>query len=215
VLVLVQSFFGRDDPALTGRLVTELPGILNWSLHGYRRLRERGHFIQPASAREAVEDLEMLASPTKAFIKDRCRMGPGQSVSVELIFQTWCMWCDSIGRREHGTIQTFGRDLKAVIPSLRMTRPRDGEVRYRVYEGIGLDAKAALIDEVVWGFNTGPPLSHSARFASLAKGRRVQQPGVYLSSHVYRPTDFSLSSARSCSSTLGIGKCSRILDFSL
>jgi putative DNA primase/helicase len=91
VLVLVQSFFGRDDPALTGRLVTELPGILNWSLHGYRRLRERGHFIQPASAREAVEDLEMLASPTKAFIKDRCRMGPGQSVSVELIFQTWCM----------------------------------------------------------------------------------------------------------------------------
>jgi hypothetical protein len=32
----------------------------------------------------------------------------------------------------------------------------------------------------------------------------AQQPGVYLSSHVYRPTDFSLSSARGCSSTLGI-----------
>src|SRR5215472_14612033 len=56
VLVLVQSFFGREDPVLTTRLLTELPGILNWALVGYLRLRERGYFIQPASAREAVED---------------------------------------------------------------------------------------------------------------------------------------------------------------
>ena len=138
VLVLVQSFFGREDPALTSRLLTELPGILNWALVGYRRLRERGYFIQPDSAREAVEDLEMLASPIKAFIKDRCHVGPGLTVSVELLFQTWRTWCDAVGRKESGTKQTFGRDLKAVIPSLRITRPRDGDDRYRVYEGIGL-----------------------------------------------------------------------------
>src|SRR5262249_11111154 len=131
VLVLVQSFFGREDPALTSRLLTELPRILNWALVGYRRLRERGYFIQPDSAREAVEDLEMLASPIKAFIKDRCHVGPGLTVSVELLFQTWRTWCDAVGRKESGTKQTFGRDLKAVIPSLRITRPRDGDDRYR------------------------------------------------------------------------------------
>ena len=32
------------DPALTARLTAELPGILNWALHGYRRLRQRGYF---------------------------------------------------------------------------------------------------------------------------------------------------------------------------
>src|SRR5262249_9791470 len=68
VLVLRRSFYGREDPALTARLLTELPGILNWAVHGYRRLRQRGYFVPPATAREALEDLEVLASPIKAFI---------------------------------------------------------------------------------------------------------------------------------------------------
>jgi putative DNA primase/helicase len=138
VLVLMQSFYGREDPALTARLLTELPGILNWALHGYRRLRQRGYFVQPASAREAIEDLEVLASPTKAFLNDRCHVRPGLSVPVELLYQTWKAWCDSVGRKEHGTKQTFGRDLKAAIPSLRTTQPRDGDNRHRSYEGIDL-----------------------------------------------------------------------------
>ena len=138
VLVLTRSFYGREDPALTARLVTELPGILNWAVHGYRRLRQRGYFVQPASAREAIEDLEVLASPIKAFINDRCIVGPGLAVSVELLYQTWCAWCDNVGRKEYGTKQTFGRDLKAALPSLRSTRPRDDDNRYRSYEGIGL-----------------------------------------------------------------------------
>jgi putative DNA primase/helicase len=138
VLVLVQSFYGREDPALTARLLTELPGILNWSLHGYRRLRQRGYFVQPASAREAIEDLEVLASPIKAFINDRCHVKPGLTVPVELLYQSWKAWCDGVGRKEAGTKQTFGRDLKAAIPGLRTTQPRDGDSRHRSYEGIGL-----------------------------------------------------------------------------
>jgi hypothetical protein len=31
-----------------------------------------------------------------------------------------------------------GRDLKAAIPSLRATQPRDGDSRHRSYEGVGL-----------------------------------------------------------------------------
>jgi putative DNA primase/helicase len=117
VLVLVQSFFGREDVALTTRLLTELPGILNC---------------------EVIEDLEVLASPITAFINEHCRVGPGLTVPIESVFETWKLWCDRIGRREHGTIQTFGRDLKTAIPSLRIIRPRDGDDRYRMYEGIGL-----------------------------------------------------------------------------
>jgi putative DNA primase/helicase len=138
VLVLTQSFYGREDPALTARLFTELPGILNWSLHGYRRLRQRGYFLQPASAREAIEHLEVLAAPIKAFLSDRCRVGPGLRESVELLYQTWRLWCDKIGRKDPGTIQSFGRDLKAAMPGLKTTQPRDGDDRGRHYEGIAL-----------------------------------------------------------------------------
>jgi putative DNA primase/helicase len=67
-LLLRHSFFGREDLGLAGRLLSELPGIMNWSLVGYRRLQQRGHFVQPASANQAVEELEALGSPVKAYV---------------------------------------------------------------------------------------------------------------------------------------------------
>jgi putative DNA primase/helicase len=88
VIVLQNSFFGKEDVGLAGCLLTELPGVLNWALVGYRRIRQRGHFIQPRSSDEAIEELEALGSPIKAYIRDRCRIGPECSVPVELIYQT-------------------------------------------------------------------------------------------------------------------------------
>jgi putative DNA primase/helicase len=141
VLVLERSFFGKEDLGLAGRLLAELPAILNWALVGYRRLRQRGHFIQPASATEAVEELEALGSPVKAYIRDRCRVGRGHAIPAELLYQDWRAWCEANGRREPGNKQTFGRDLKATVPGLRTTQPRDGETRFRQYEGITLETQ--------------------------------------------------------------------------
>jgi putative DNA primase/helicase len=77
ILILTKTFYGREDPTLTSNLLTELPGILNWSIEGYRRLRERGYFVQPQSSIEAGEDIETLASPTLAFVRECCDVGPG------------------------------------------------------------------------------------------------------------------------------------------
>jgi putative DNA primase/helicase len=41
VLTMDRSFYGREDQGLAERLIAELPGILNWSLTGNRRLRRR------------------------------------------------------------------------------------------------------------------------------------------------------------------------------
>jgi putative DNA primase/helicase len=138
VIVLQNSFFGKEDVGLAGRLLTELSGILNWALVGYRRMRQRGHFIQPRSSDEAIEELEALGSPIKAYIRDRCRTGPECSVPVELIYQDYRTWCENNGRRDPGTKQTFGRDLRAAVPGLRTIRPREGEGRVRDYQGIGM-----------------------------------------------------------------------------
>ena len=109
VIVLQNSFFGKEDVGLAGRLLTELSGILNWALVGYRRMRQRGHFIQPRSSDEAIEELEALGSPTKAYIRDRCIIGPEYSVPVELIYQDYRTWCENNGRREPGTKQLRSR----------------------------------------------------------------------------------------------------------
>ena len=51
VLMMERSFFGREDLGLATRLLTELPGILNWARAGYLRIRKRGYFLQPAHQR--------------------------------------------------------------------------------------------------------------------------------------------------------------------
>ncbi len=137
LLLLERSFYGRENPALLAELLPELPGILNWSLDGLDHLRERGRFSEPASAREAIRELEDLASPMSAFLRDRCIVGRDQRVSVDALWAAWKGWCEGQSQH-HGTKGTFGRDLRSTVPGLRMVQPRDGEARHRDYVGVGV-----------------------------------------------------------------------------
>jgi putative DNA primase/helicase len=133
-----QSFFGKEDRGLGNRLIGELPGILNWALDGYRRLRERGYFLQPESAREAINELEALGSPVAAFVKERCTVAPGLQCTPQRVYAEWKLWCGASGRKEPGTKHSFGRDLRAVVSGLRVSQPRIGGKQVRMYEGIAL-----------------------------------------------------------------------------
>ena len=68
---------GSENPGLTDELLAEAPAIFNWALEGLDRLRERGYFVTPTSAREAQRHLEDLASPVGAFVRDMLRRRPG------------------------------------------------------------------------------------------------------------------------------------------
>jgi len=138
VLTLRESFYGREDPDLTEKLLPDLPGILNWAITGWRRLTERGRFVQPASSAEAIRELEDLGSPLAAFIRDRCLVGTAHEVVVAHLFNAWADWCKEQGRDHPGTAQTFGRDLRAAVPSVGSRQPRDAGDRLRVYTGVRL-----------------------------------------------------------------------------
>ena len=58
---------------LIDRLLTELPGILNWSIVGWQRLTERGHFVQPVS--RGREILELLQGVTRESFKTSAGRG--------------------------------------------------------------------------------------------------------------------------------------------
>ncbi|MFB6448379.1 phage/plasmid primase, P4 family [Bradyrhizobium tunisiense] len=138
MLTMERSFYGQEDRGLGNRLLAELPGILNWARAGYLRLRGRGYFLQPDSARDAIEELEELGSPISAFIKARCVVSPGLHAPANDVFVAWRDWCEANGRREAGTAQSFGRDLRAAVPGLRIARPRIEGSQVRCYEGIRL-----------------------------------------------------------------------------
>ncbi len=136
IFPFTKSFYGQEDRGLTELLMGELPGILLWAIEGWRRLRERGHFVQPDSGKALIERLEELASPIGAFLRDECEIGPGLDVECKALFEQWVDWCKQQNRDHPGTVQTFGRDLQAAVPQLRVARPREGEIRVRKYEGI-------------------------------------------------------------------------------
>jgi len=138
ILRLTKSFYGHEDVGLTEKLAAELPGILLWALEGWMRLRQRGRFVQPASVEDAVRDLEDLCGPVGAFVRDRCIVGPGCSAEASAVFAAWKGYCQEMGRDHTGTIQTFGRDLRATVPGLRVTQPRLTGGRTRWYEGLRL-----------------------------------------------------------------------------
>ena len=140
VLALTQSFYGREDAALTGKLIAELPGILNWAIDGRQRLYARGYFVQPHSAVQAVEELADLASPIGAFIRDRCVVGTHHGVECDKLYAAWAAWCADQHRDHPGNVQSFGRDLRAAVPGLGITQPRDAATgeRFRYYQGVGL-----------------------------------------------------------------------------
>jgi putative DNA primase/helicase len=143
VLTLSQSFYGREDHGLLDRFIPELPGILIWALDGLGRLQARGRFNQPESAAEVIREFEDLGSPINAFLRERCETGPGYEVPADKAFESWKNWCEENGRERAGTVQSFGRNLRAAIPRLKVIQHRVLTHQIRYYEGLRLKDREA------------------------------------------------------------------------
>ncbi|MDQ1039674.1 putative DNA primase/helicase [Streptomyces sp. V3I8] len=141
------SWLGKEDTTLTDRLATEMPGILNWALDGIARLQQTGRITEPQSSREAVTTMQDTASPTSAFVRERCATGPTCSVPVDALWNVWREWSEDNGVRP-GTKQMFGRNLLSVVPQLNRTRPRDAYGRQVItYNGITLALREPHLPE--------------------------------------------------------------------
>jgi putative DNA primase/helicase len=85
-LVMRESFYGHEDHGLLNRLWPELPGILNWAIAGWQRLKDRGYFVMAASSVEAVRQFEDLGSPIGAFVREKCIVAAGRTVEMTMLF---------------------------------------------------------------------------------------------------------------------------------
>jgi putative DNA primase/helicase len=138
ILVLRESFLGRENRNLTEELLTEIPGIANWALEGLKRLRERGHFVQPDAGKDAVEAVSELGSPVTAFVHDECEVGDQYEIPVNDVYERFVQWSNDQGQRRVPPKNIFGRDLRASVPTLIVRQPREFGSRYRIYSGITL-----------------------------------------------------------------------------
>jgi putative DNA primase/helicase len=142
LLLLANSWLGKEDHNLEPALHTELTGILNWALDGLRRLtvKNANCFTRLQSADEAITAMRDLASPVAAFVREKCEIDPNKEVLIDTLYAQYKQWAENNGHSKKSK-QTFGRDLRAAAPRVSLKRPRDvvGEDnRPRFYVGIGL-----------------------------------------------------------------------------
>ena len=78
---------GEKDVRLFDTLLTVLPGIFNWALEGWRRLRQSNTFTQVAQSASALGEFSCMTNPFVAFLRD----------------EEWCV--------QGTTLRTTARDL--------------------------------------------------------------------------------------------------------
>jgi len=92
LLPMRQSFFGREDRTLKDKLLEHQAGILNWAITGYKMLKERDHFTQPASGVDTLHTLNLLNAPVAAFIEDCCRYDANATADKDKLYSSYTCW---------------------------------------------------------------------------------------------------------------------------
>jgi putative DNA primase/helicase len=175
ILQMTNSFLGREDQTLDGRLADELPGILMWALEGLDRLVHNGRFTVPGASADAATLMMDLASPMSAFVRDRCVRKPNANVVIDDIYAAWKDWAEENGHIA-GAKSTFGRDLRAVVPELKLTQPVVNGFRVRQYERIGLRSETLDADIPVHPVRDGEFAGHHADAGDDHRVHPVQHP---------------------------------------
>lgn len=125
-LTMKRSFLGEEDLRLDQKLEAELPGILNWAIEGWRRLKRQGHFTSTAESKETAAKIADLASPINAFLRECCVLDP---TAMEPRSKVWNRFESFVMENDLPPTYTasnyFHRDLEvAAQHRITLSRPR-------------------------------------------------------------------------------------------
>jgi putative DNA primase/helicase len=139
LLLLSNSWLGKEDLDLEPDLHRQLPGILNWALDGLQRLTvaNANRFTQLPTSDDAILSLRDLASPVAAFVREKCKVGPKETILVDTLYAAYKIWADNNGHPKSPK-HVFGRDLRAAAPSIDRAQLGSTNCRTPAYTGIRL-----------------------------------------------------------------------------
>ena len=139
ILKMTRSWAKNPDRELANKLRPELPGILNWALAGLDDLNDLGTFTVPKSSEEELTLIRDMASPVSAFVRERCTVDSNGWCARDVLFAAYRAWCDDNCYPASDKIG-FGRDLRAVVPSLKRSQRTINGKRVDGHLGIKLSS---------------------------------------------------------------------------
>lgn len=85
------------------RFKEEMPGILNWALEGYQRLKKRGRFEHTARSERASKEFKNHRAQVESFLAAEWIVDHGadyekvQPMKLEVVFDLYREWCEDEG----------------------------------------------------------------------------------------------------------------------
>lgn len=128
ILQLSNSFLGREDRTLLDKLTDELPGIAHWCVDGYRRLCERGRFIEPESSVAARSEWYQENNPLSQFVEDRCVLDGEAKVDMAKLYEEYRTWSEARGLPPTSAAN-LSRRLSAMLGN-KVRKGKTGSTRF-------------------------------------------------------------------------------------
>jgi putative DNA primase/helicase len=125
----VQIPEAKIDPQLPTKLLTELPGILNWAIKGCLRWKKEG-LVVPQRVKIATAEYQDEEDELGEFIQERCVLGPNEKIERPVLHRSYLDW---IGPRvARMGAKTFNKRMRA-REGIKEFKSSD-----RFWHGIGL-----------------------------------------------------------------------------
>lgn len=108
----------KRDYEMTSKLMAELPGILNWSLAGLKKLLEQNSFTETCDQIQNTNELMIMSNPLISFVDEVVGNGAPhwqKQVTKKEVYEKYSEWC-----RQTNTLpmsaRSFWPRLKAIYP---------------------------------------------------------------------------------------------------
>jgi P4 family phage/plasmid primase-like protien len=98
LIPFTQSFEGREDRGLIGKLTNELPGILNWALEGLRKWQESGLSV-PKAVKEATEEYRRESDSIGQWLDERTARNIVSKLRASEAYRNYYEWALERGER--------------------------------------------------------------------------------------------------------------------
>ena len=124
----------EQDKNLKSKLKKELSGILNMALFGIAAVFKRGFFTEPDSCKEAKKEWRLHADQAAEFVQDKCKMGPGYTVTSAEVYREYIEWAEECGIKR--TLSK--KSLSTRLCNLGAERIKSSDGNARMLSGIDL-----------------------------------------------------------------------------
>lgn len=106
------NFEGREEKGLEEKLLSEIPGILNWAIEGLKRWLNEGLKPFPNAIKEATDVYKKDSDTVGQWLEKRTVSNPTALTQSSLAFNDYRDWCLENGYINHLHIKTFKASLE-------------------------------------------------------------------------------------------------------